>query len=190
MGQSGSNVHNPDTEEAGLWLHPAGLPDTVAGWSEAGVLKDPGHKIVPEYISASPDFCHVLATPSVSKCSEQLLPEAEGAEQHQLYEIDSGCDGGALSVALVGVNNKDKIIDRECAVDFGDEYYSSTHDGETYNAISADGSDVFFTTCPSGAHPEEAGSPHQLFVRLAGSRTLEVSRPLEAGAFAGCVGEG
>jgi hypothetical protein len=192
LGQPGSNVNNPVTEEAGLWLHPAGLPDTVAGWSAAGVLKDPGHVFVPEYISASPDFCHVLVQPSVSKSSEQLLPEAEGilVGKKQLYEIDSGCDGGMVSVALVGVNNQNKIIDRECAVGFGDESYSPTQDGLTHNAISADGSEVFFTTCPSGAHPEEAGSPHQLFVRLAGASTLEVSRPLEAGAFGGCVGEG
>jgi hypothetical protein len=191
LGQPGSNIHHPVTEEADLWLHPAGLPDTVAGWTAAGVLKNPGHIFVPAYLSASPDFCHVLAIRNYAQDSEQLLPEAEGLAAKLLYEIDSGCGKGQASIALVGVNNQDKILDRECSVDFGDEYYRGLAASQ-YNAISDDGSEVFFTTCPSGAYPGagEAGNPHQLFVRLAGSRTLEVSRPLEGGAFGGCVGEG
>jgi hypothetical protein len=47
---------------------------------------------------------------------------------------------------------------------------------------------LFFTNCL--ARGETPNVPHQLFLRLAGSRTLEVSRPLEAGAFGGCDGEG
>ena len=54
-----------------------------------------------------------------------------------------------------------------------------------FNAVAGDGGEVFFTT---GVNSECSG---QLFVRLGGSRTLEVSRPLEAGkAVGGCVGKG
>ena len=43
----------------------------------------------------------------------------------------------------------------------------------SFNAISADGSEIFFTTCMGNDQHD-----YQLFVRLAGSRTVEVSKPL------------
>ena len=51
--------------------------------------------------------------------------------------------------------------------------------------MSEDGSEVFFTDCPASSEEH-----HQLYVRMGGARTVEVSRPLGVGMFGGCVGEG
>lgn len=116
-----------------------------------------------------------------------LLPEEN--ESLDLYEVNRGCRGESPSLTLVGRNNRNKTIDRECGVDPGGGPGYSFRPSQ-YNAISADGSEVFFTTCTSG-NVLGPSVPHQLFVRLGGSRALEVSRPLEAGRpFGGCVGGG
>ncbi len=52
-------------------------------------------------------------------------------------------------------------------------------DATSSNAVSADGSEVFVTTCIEGGQPEKEEPDHQLFVRLGGARTVEVSRPLK-----------
>ncbi len=193
-GSPGENVQVAESEKLSMMLRPTALPDTDDSWQpvtvpglegEAG--KTPG---LAEYYGSDPDFCHVLLfTPGTA-----LVPEAEGIKRKkgygQLYEVNRGCGGEPSSVALVGVNNKNQIINRECSVDLGVEYYATSKEGgvDEYNAISEDGSEVFFTDCPTG-NSTEPSTPHQLFVRLGGTRTLEVSRPLEAGAFGGCVGE-
>ena len=83
------------------------------GWR----VEDPGEevRVTPNYgyDTASPDFCHVLFHTSLEVVNSLLVPEAKEPNA-PLFEYDSGCDGGSVSVALVGVNNKDKIIDREC----------------------------------------------------------------------------
>lgn len=57
-----------------------------------------------------------------------------------------------------------------------------------FNAVSTDGSEIFFTVCLSGV--TASSSPHQVFVCLGGSKTLEVSKPLgEKCESGGVVGE-
>jgi hypothetical protein len=168
VGSPGPNVESPDAESVGLWLHPTALPDVDAGWEAVDKLAAAGQTEEPRYVTATPDFCHVVL---------------------YLFVVNRECSGRPASVMPLGVDNKGQPIDGECGVNFGDEKYSP-HNYDTYNAISADGSELFFTVCPSGSHEENPESPHQLFVRVGGSRTLEVSRSLEAGAFGGCVGEG
>ncbi len=193
-GAAGPNSENPTREQQSLWLHPTDLSDTFSkegpsGWERVGEVKFEG-PITPgsflEYYGADVNFCHSLLLSSEE--GNSLLPEAQGT-QNQFYEFDRGCDEEPASVVLVAVNNEDKIIARECAVNIGINGYASAEDA--YNAISASGSELFFTDCITGkTDPEgEPTVPHQLFVRLGGSRTVEVSRPLEAGAFGGCVGE-
>ena len=190
-GDAGPSVQNQATEQQSLWLHPTDLPDTEAGWQRFGELRLEGSVVQAsnlEYIVADSNFCHSLFFTH----GNTLLPEADGETEgtHQLYEFDRGCDGGSASVALVAVNNKDRIIERECPVNIGNEQYSSSgNEGvDNYNAISEDGGEVFFTDC-TAAGSGEPKTPHQLFVRLGGLRTVEVSRPLEGGEFGGCIGE-
>jgi hypothetical protein len=188
MGSVAPNEYTEFVDQLGLWLHPTTLPDTDAGWQEFGQIKVPGEEVFSKevglrYVTSSPDFCHVLLTES----AKALLQEAEGAYQ-PLYEYDRGCGGGSASLTLVGVNNQDKLMDRKCEAQAGIIGYSAGEDSE-FNAINRNGSEVFFTDCLSGEGGLNPEAPHQLFVRVGGSRTLEVSRPLEAGAFGGCVGE-
>lgn len=166
-----------------LLIHPTDLPDTVANWALVGALEGTGKGLLDiSYIDADVGFCHVL----LANTGEALLPEAIGAKEPLAYDFDRGCSGGTPSLRLVALNNKSKPINLGCAVDIGIAKY--THGvSNTYNAVSADGSEVFFTDCLSGgAGP---ASPHQLFVRLGGARTVEVSRPLGACVAKGIAGE-
>jgi hypothetical protein len=184
-GPPGPDAQNEFLQTENLFLHATSLPDAIETWQSTGEIKVPAGEISIEYQGASPDFCHVLFYTGAA-----LVAEAEGTGNNEFYEFDRGCSGEPASLKLLGVNNRGKIINRECKVNIGVQAYGS---GSEFNAVSGDGGEIFFTDCPSGATSPGApgsGVPHQLFVRLGGSRTLEVSRPLEAGKqFGGCVGE-
>ena len=186
-GRPGPNSGNPLLEKENLLLHSTSQPDVPSGWEVLSELesvdkKEPDAEI--NYLQADTDFCHALLLAKGG--SGPFLPEADGTVE-QVYEIGRGCGGEPKSTTLVGVNNRDKIIQRGCGVDLGIERYASKE--SKFNAVSTDGTQVFFTDCSSGSQTEP-GAPHQLFVRVGGSRTLEVSRPFEADKpFGGCVGE-
>jgi hypothetical protein len=189
MGHPGPNTFHPIADEQDLLLHSTESPDTSEGWRQIGtitpLIKNEEDQFRPAYRAASLDFCSVLLAPTATDHLLPLPPEAA----EQLYEFDRGCNGEPQSLALVGLNNKHTLINLACPVSPGDEKYGSTGNN-AFNAVSADGREVFFTVCVSGSE-EGLGSDHQLFVRLAGSRTVEVSRPLapacEAGGAAGEV---
>jgi hypothetical protein len=179
MGHPGANTFNPAKDEQDVLLHWTGAPDTIAGWEAGAALKpfnaEPEAQFRPAYRSASLDLCHLLLAPGET---EPLVEEALGASE-QLYELDSGCGGETGTPKLVGVNNEGRLIDPACHTAIGDEEYFSGAKS-AFNAVSADGQEVFFTVCTSATgQPFGHEVPHQLFVRLAGSRTLEVSRPLQ-----------
>jgi hypothetical protein len=200
-GKPGANEHfaGKGTEQEFL-LHPTDAPDTAPNapepgpnWQLAGItLKDlnetpPGATVA----GSSSDFSHMVLENSGNGL-EQWLPEAASTES-RLYDNASSQPCGALSEAvcseaptgaslrLVGLNNEGKAIDRSCRPSLG-----AGGQGR-FNAVSADGGEVFFRT--SIVNP--CANEGQLFVRLAGARTLEVSRPLDSSKpFGGCVGEG
>lgn len=164
-------------------------PDTAADWKVQGeVLEDlnktPGDRIGVK--GASADFSHILFEGG----AEPFLAGAVNVEGPLYDFVTSG--EGAPSLRLVGVNNHDQgeAIDRECATALGNRLGK----GSTFNAIAAGGGEIFFTTNVDpgqGAHCENSDDPAQLFVRVGGSRTLEVSRPLEPSkAFGGCENGG
>ncbi|HSZ70926.1 MAG TPA: hypothetical protein VK756_11270 [Solirubrobacteraceae bacterium] len=166
----GSSYENAgrDGTAVEVFLHATSLPDTLSSWERVGepietIDKEPSPDLT--YRSADPNFCHLLLT---SGASQAYL--AAGA---QLYELDRGCGGAPASFRLVGVNDQGHSISAGCGnasngVSLGDEEV-----GNEFNAVSADGEEVFFTDC--------FGLVSQLFVRLGGSRTLEVSKPLGEG---------
>lgn len=168
MGNPGPNSENlfPETD---LVLHSTESPDTVVGWEPAGGLQTPEIS----YRAANVDFCHILFY-----SQRTLLPGAEPGSSGSLYEFDRGCNGEPSLSSLVGMNNKNRPVHQGCEVDLGNSDYRPAGTSSTFNAIDMDGREVFFTVClaePTGPMP---AVPHQLFVRLDGSRTLEVSRPL------------
>jgi len=153
-------------------LHAAGSADTPADWEAFGSVGISVNRPV-SYLGASADFCHVLF-----ESGTVLLPEGEGTSS-SLYELDRGC-GGETPLRLVGLNNSGAVLGgAKCSPRLGDNSLNR------FNAVALGGREVFFTV--EGC----AGVEHQLFVRLDGSRTVEVSRPFEAGkAFGGCGSEG
>lgn len=168
--------------------HSTDLPDEAAAWEVAGSW-EPVHKtsLAAKYRYSTADGCHMLFSSS-STGTDAFLPEAIGSGQEQLYEYDRGCHGEPASLKFVGTDNRGALIDNACNTDFGDISYTS--DGSAFNAMSVDGSEVFFTPCLSGTASEPA-DPHQVFVRLDGTRTLEVSRPLDPQQpFDGCLAAG
>ena len=187
IGQSG-----PNNEAAGIspegraLVHSTEAPDVSEEWQESGVvLKNLlGGPSALVYRGSDPRFCHLLVE---SDSREPLLESAFG-EQRALYELNRGCEGAPAQLRLVGVNGKDEPLNSACkAVNLGLENYSSGQAGalqpNQFNAESSSGETVFFTTCVNN------DDDHQLFVRLDGARTLEVSRPLsETCAEAPCPG--
>jgi hypothetical protein len=100
-----------------------------------------------------------------------------------MYDLATGCEG-ERKLRLVGLNNQHKVINPQCTEWFGG-FADGSHES-TFNAISGDGSEIFFTAFvePHASHPgcgpsvtPSASDPAQVFMRLDGFRTVEISRP-------------
>jgi hypothetical protein len=178
--------------EVQLLLHRVGAPDTPAEWSEPlGVPMKPieSRPIFAVPLGGSGDLCHVLIE------GIALLPES--GHRHTPFDLARGCHGEGPSLRLIGVRNSNgpsgepAPIDEECT-QVG-QYGVGAVQGAHFFAFSGDGSEIFFTdevvpgpSCGEGS----VTADRQLFVRLGGSRTVEVSRPVEPSLpFGGC-GEG
>jgi hypothetical protein len=133
------------------------------------VLKAPdGEPIEIREEGISDDFCHVLI-----RTIKALIPEAVGATE-QLYDVDT-C-GAVPAVRLVALTNNGALLSPDCIPVLGEEGKESTQ----MNAVSADGSVVFFEArLPSVSNCEFDGDKTQVFARVGGVRTLEVSKPME-----------
>jgi hypothetical protein len=185
-----AGAENYASTESVFQLHSSGVPDAVDSWEVFGgiflKLVDDKHFLTIEE-GASSDLCHVV----LGRVGGALLPVAETANDKQLYDLSRGCGGGVPSLRLIGVHNDEAMtpINRSCPVELGSgiDYTIDSHEQQSFvNAIDRNGDEIFFT-----ANVENAPSScfargiHQLFVRLGGARTVEVSRPL-----GGCVGNG
>jgi hypothetical protein len=170
LGKSGPNSEN-ENKGVNLALHATNTADISGNWDLIGALQTPDNGASVIYVGGTPDFCHIaLFSPA------PLLEGATGAGL-KLYEFLRGCGGEEETIRLVGMNNAGKQINSNCTVGLGNERYDGSGQRSTYNAVDIKGDEVFFSEC-SGA--VESSSPHQLYVRLAGVRTLEVSAPLNA----------
>jgi hypothetical protein len=159
-------------------LHATHSLDTEAGWDLAGPLLQlvtkPTKIINPGYLGASADLCHLFVASSANTSPSSFLPEpGMDTERTHPYEVNRGCHGEPTTLKFVGVNGKGKVLSPACNEVLGGRFYELKKES-TFNEISEHGGEVFLTTtmrpgCDSNA---------QLFVRLGGERTLEVSRPL------------
>ncbi len=158
--------------EEELLLHSNDTPETAENWEVDGglLLTDfqGARYLRADEAGASSDLCHVVTNPFEGP----LLAAAVGTVG-QLYEVARGCGGEPPSLRLVSLKNDSPstVINRKCNVELGAT-------GRQFSAIAADGSEMFFTTNGTGVGSSCSGGAPQLFVRLGGSRTLEVSRPL------------
>jgi hypothetical protein len=166
------------TEEAFL-LHSTDSPDTQANWEVAGkVIETLGKEyFVATYEGGSADFCHLFFHEG-GGAGHSFAPEAFGMAAEGVYELDRGCGGEPVSVRLLGLDNEGKPVVPSCQAElgFGTGPFAGPGVASAFNAISQGGGEVFFTT--GSAQGSGCGQVHQLFVRLGGERTLEVSKPL------------
>jgi hypothetical protein len=154
-------------------LHRTDTPDTPANWEVAGgmVLRSVNGKPIEQHESTSGEECHVVL--DVEGAGALLHVSANVHES--LYDFSRGCTGEPY-LRFLGLNNKGTVIDQQCGARLG-----AQPGGSVFNAISADGREIFFQ---ANANPERTqcrgfeSSSKQVFVRLDGTSTLEVSRPL------------
>jgi hypothetical protein len=154
-----------------------------------------------EVVGASRDLGHiVLESRSVTKEQEavegEACPGAKGvAHGHVLCEWDGGYEAAGQPVlGLVNVKPGGEPGQpvSECGAGIGDPFPElGDGPGSDYRAVSADGSRVFFTApdpqaagagagCWNGQQAEAEKGPEdapQLYVRVNGEQTLEVSKP-------------
>jgi hypothetical protein len=168
LGKPGANelAGNSGSEEE-LLLYPTNLPNISSNWEVASkaIRALNGKYFTAGYSGSSPDFCHLFLKGS----AQALAPEAaESTNQLALselaYEFARGCNGEQTSIRVVGLNNRGKEIESSCGAELGVEV-----DG--FNDISEGGKEVFFTTSV-----EKGCSARQLFVRIGGRSTFEISK--------------
>jgi hypothetical protein len=176
-----AGVENYSGTEDEFLLHRTDAPEIAENWEVVGgmILKRLDKRpLIGIEEGASPDFCHVV----VGRTEGPLLPGATNTN-NQLYDLERGC-AGEPSLGIVGLNNMGTVINPKCGVELGigQEYAGSGLNKETednFNAVAADGKEMFFTT---KVNVEEGGhcdlGSHQLFVRLGGTKTLEISKPI------------
>lgn len=157
--------------QAIFMLHSAAEPDEAAAWEEDGPPLERVDHEPPKvaYFGASEDFCHMMVRESQDA---PLLGEAVGLHQ-PFYELARGCEGEPAGLKLLAVDNSGRPLSPACQPGLG----ASAQDelaARQFNAISANGSEVFFTTCIDNDESDQ-----QLFVRLGGVVTLEVSKPID-----------
>jgi hypothetical protein len=170
---------------------PASSPSVVTGL--AGLHINPDIR----YDGASRDLSHVFANLLAfrplggGKAFEERWPGDTTVNNSALYEYSGTGDS---EPKLVAVKNPHALAsDREaepigqCGSALGGHLREGTSNPEnTYNAISSDGSRVFFTVAKGGCPNEEApgseevgeGPPvNEIYLRLEGSHTLAISEP-------------
>jgi hypothetical protein len=149
-------------------LHDTSLPDAVEYFEVVGnifltSLEEKPFQNSVFYVGGSADLCHL-----VLGANQPLLVEAQEAQKiHvELYELDRGCGGAPPALRVVGLDNHRKLISPCSEVLLGNAPRDS-------NAIADGGEEIYFSAkieCESGRQ--------QVFLRLAGAKTIEVSRPL------------
>ncbi len=184
LGPNAGVSEKADGAEERGFVYNASTPDVPSNWenfgpvltSLAGNELEAGKLLEATEEGASSDLCHIIILDN----SDPLLEQAIGTNEI-FYELSRGCDGEPAALRLVALNDTGQVIDPNCLAGFGGPFQENE-----FNAISADGRQVFFTsgvgnpTCRTGAAGYGAAgyASVQVFVRLNAQRTVEVSKPL------------
>ncbi|MGH2853471.1 MAG: hypothetical protein ACRDLF_04675 [Solirubrobacteraceae bacterium] len=148
--------------EADGALHDVGPfspPSSESLFAKGGVGEGGFEEVGAGFRSTSADLSHVLFTIE----GDYWPGDTTVGERISLYEYVAGQGGPP---ALVGVDSSGHQIG-QC--------------GDEYDAMSEDGSAVFFEVAPSGCEPNAAGPPvNEVFARIGESRTVAISEPSQA----------
>lgn len=182
-----TQIFNPSLTDLALQTHP--LSEFTTSSSVAGPVGGPYARITgPEasgttaFVGASSDFGHLV----FESQDHSLAPGASGqvADSTALYQWT------ASGTSLVNVNS-DGSLTSPCGAVLGDEHSNNGGDGN-HNAVSADGSKIFFlspdpTAIQNGASDPSCSQPVQLYVRDATTNTtVDISCPTAVPDPAGC----
>ncbi len=136
------------------------------------------HQDVPVFAGASSDFSHVIF-----EANDSLVAGAPGGGVQNLYESIAG------QVRLVGIL-PDGTIPAAGATAGAGSFSGGVGSGELRNAISQDGSDVLFEATADGGVPDEQQlGDTELYDRIDGSSTVEVSAPAPGAQLSKCETE-
>ena len=176
LGASAQAAHHGVNPGFEFFWHQLDTPDAPASWEGQAFKTLEGTPLTSpiEYVAASTDLCHLV----INSSGETLLPAAANTKE-RLYELSRGCNGETPGLRVLGVDNTvpaKVIATPQCEAFLGADEKNELGRSSAFNAVSADGSEVFFGTHVGPG--EECGAGTQLFVRLSGARTVEVSKPL------------
>ncbi|HEY5287033.1 MAG TPA: hypothetical protein VIJ50_08005 [Solirubrobacteraceae bacterium] len=167
--------------EGAFLLHNTGMADVATNFELAGGLRmktENDTQISLSYYGSSPSLSHIVFTTGTLG---PLLDEAKG-DDSDMYDLEATGES-APSLKLVELNNetRPKPINPVCAPYLGnDAPYLGNSSKRIFNAVADEGREIFFgLDVESGPHAmcTTTTAPSQLFVRLGGSRTIEVSKP-------------
>jgi hypothetical protein len=186
-----SGVAHHDPSEAEILRHRTATPDIASNWEVAGTVTraDGGSPVEVGWEGISANQCHFALVTRNPEPDQTLLSQPESSHE-SLYDLRSAapeCGGGEL-LHFVGLNNKETIMAPKCGAALG---ATRTQGKEsTFNAISADGEEIFFTAATSGAPTIGCfgSTSRQVFVRLGGAHTIEVSKSQTACLEVPCPG--
>jgi hypothetical protein len=134
---------------------------------------------VPAFAGASSDFSHVIF-----EANDSLVAGAPGGGAQNLYEAAAG------QVRLVGIL-PDGVIPVAGATAGGGIEASGEHASELRHAISQDGADVLFEATADGGAPDpQQQGDTELYDRIDGAETDEVSAPASGAQPSKCETEG
>jgi hypothetical protein len=164
---------------------PAESPAKMAAWTEA----DAEHGDIPSvgYEGQSADLSHVVFNVvRKSTPTDWLWPEDSTVRGVSLYEYIGPGHTGAVGdePLLVGVDNAGHLIS-QCGTVLGAPSEGFERSEDSYNAISSDGSTIYFTVAPRGCENGEEigeGPPRrELYARRDGgtpsAETVDISEP-------------
>jgi hypothetical protein len=145
----------------------ASVPNTSSGNVQVGPLRA-------KVVGASADVSHVV----IESTDHELAPGAAGQdeESNALYEWVAG------QLSLVNVATDGTLLN-PCGAVLG---LGQIYPGASHNAVSSDGSKILFTSpdphghgagCPSSVEVTPRENPPQLYMRVDGTRTVQISAP-------------
>jgi len=171
------NFYIREADGAMVKIGPLLSPSAAAGppSNEFGVFL---YKPYAEYIDASADLSHVFFK---IKRGQEFGISWPGDATNGLSSLYEYSGSGQSRPELVGLNNEGHQIST-C-----DTWLGSLNSGDVYNAVSVDGSRVFFTAVEKGVcGAVEGPEVDELFARVDGSETVPISEPT-TGAGGACV---
>jgi hypothetical protein len=154
-------------------LHKNNAPDVASAFEVGGaVVSAPNSKqLLVSYSGASSEFAHILF--QARNGEGPLAPPGTGTHL-ELYDLPTDSSG---PLRVVGVNNSGESIDEVCPVTLGSETGEAAK-GSRFNAVSSDGTSIFFTTSRGNAKAskecEDSENP-VVYVRIDGQKTVMVS---------------